>query len=75
MEKTKNPLPPNLQRLLFFNKCEKKQRVANCFKHDLRRNLFRFDLSALPDGGRVGKLEKLVAILVGSGSLDELEEF
>ncbi|XP_045137274.1 uncharacterized protein LOC123519822 [Portunus trituberculatus] len=75
VEKTKNPLPPNLQRLLFFDKCEKKQRISNCFKHDVRRNLFRFDLSVLPAGGRVGKLEKLAAILIGAGSLDELQEF
>ncbi|XP_042890126.1 uncharacterized protein LOC122265043 [Penaeus japonicus] len=63
-----------LQRILAFMKCEKKTRLDACLKHDLRRNINRFDLSALPDdGGRSGHLEKLMTILVGSESLDQLE--
>ncbi|XP_069991816.1 uncharacterized protein [Penaeus vannamei] len=63
-----------LQRILAFMKCEKKTRLDACLKHDLRQNIQRFDLSALPDdGGRTGPLEKLMTILVGAESLDQLE--
>lgn len=73
-DKVGSALRYKLQRILAFMKCEKKTRLDACLKHDLRQNINRFDLSALPDdGGRTGPLEKLMTILVGAESLDQLE--
>nr|XP_053626196.1 uncharacterized protein LOC128684084 [Cherax quadricarinatus] len=76
VEKLKTPLPWKLQRFLAFLKCERKLRLASCFKHDLRSNLAYFDLSALPDeGGRSSGIDVLMTVLVGADSVDDLQMF
>ncbi|XP_068201876.1 uncharacterized protein [Palaemon carinicauda] len=74
LDKSKSPLPLNLQRLLMYKKCEKETRINACFKEDLRRNVHEFDLSLFPhDEAFESKLNKLSAIVVGVDSLNELE--
>lgn len=76
VEILKNPLPLKLQRFLAFLRCERKYRLASCFKHDLRNNLSYFDLSTIAnDGGGRDVLEVLMTVLVGADSVDDLQMF
>lgn len=73
LERSKSSIPKELQRLVMFTKCEKKTRVAACFKDDLRKNINQFDLSALPNKPQTSDLEILMTILIGAESTEELE--
>ncbi|XP_050739429.1 uncharacterized protein LOC127009933 [Eriocheir sinensis] len=75
VDKVQSPIIPQLLRLLFFGKCEKQQRTNACFKHDLRRNLFRFDLSALPGVSHEEKLEVLKTVFLMPEITRELSGF
>ncbi|ROT69065.1 hypothetical protein C7M84_012768 [Penaeus vannamei] len=72
----RSPIPAQLQRIMAFVKCERRTRLAACFKHDLRRNINQFDLSVLPSGGgggvRPDVIGQLMTILIGSESADDL---
>ena len=47
--------------------------MTACLKKDLRKNIEDFDLGALPDdGGRTGVLEKLLTVLMGAETLEDL---
>ncbi|XP_063591480.1 uncharacterized protein LOC134768591 [Penaeus indicus] len=75
VEKLGSPIPVQLQRIMAFVKCERRTRLAACFKHDLRRNINQFDLSVLPSGGggvRPDVIGQLMTILIGSESTDDL---
>ncbi|XP_068201912.1 uncharacterized protein [Palaemon carinicauda] len=74
MPEDKSPISLEVQRLMAFAKCEKKTRLSACLRRDLRNNLHQFDISALPDDGqRTTDVEKLLTILIGQDSLDQLE--
>ncbi|XP_064108946.1 uncharacterized protein LOC135217157 [Macrobrachium nipponense] len=74
MPEDKSPVSFELQRLMAFARCERKTRLSACLRRDLRNNLQHFDVSALPDDGqRTSDIEKLLTILVGQESLDQLE--
>ncbi|XP_068201728.1 uncharacterized protein [Palaemon carinicauda] len=68
-------IPKEIRGLLKFMECEKRARLVSCFRHDLRNNLHRYDLAALPDakGKKTNYLVKVMAIVMGTDILKGLD--
>ena len=65
--------PYKLQRLLAFHKCERKARLTACLKQDLRYHFKNFDSTVLPDdNGRTGEIEKIITVLLGAETTEDL---
>ncbi|XP_063591324.1 uncharacterized protein LOC134768428 [Penaeus indicus] len=74
LEKTRSPVPHQLQRAIAYIKCEKDARFLACLKHSLRKDVDHFGLSLLPGyGGGSDDLEQLLELLLQSESAYELE--
>ncbi|XP_069990725.1 uncharacterized protein [Penaeus vannamei] len=74
LEKTRSPVPHQLQRAIAFIKCEKDARFLACLKHGLRKDVDHFGLSLLPGySGGSDDLERLLELLLQSESAYELE--
>ncbi|XP_066954522.1 uncharacterized protein [Macrobrachium rosenbergii] len=68
-------MPQEIRRLMKFIACERRTRLVACFRHDLRQNLHRYDLEALPNtkGKRTNYLVKVMAIVMGTDFLKGLD--
>lgn len=74
LEKTRSPVPHQLQRAIAYIRCEKDARFLACLKHSLRKDADHFGLSLLPGyGGGSEDLERLLELLLQSESAYELE--
>ncbi|XP_064108951.1 uncharacterized protein LOC135217162 [Macrobrachium nipponense] len=68
-------MPQDIRRLMKFIACERRTRLEACFRHDLRQNLHRYDLEALPNakGKRTNYLVKVMAVVMGTDFLKGLD--
>ncbi|XP_068201913.1 uncharacterized protein [Palaemon carinicauda] len=74
IEKLRTPVPPQLERLISFVRCEKDARFTACLKNDLRKNLNQFGLNLLPRfAGGTEDTETLLNLIVKAESAFEME--